>query len=117
MNEALQLYTIKQTAERLRCCERHVHHLIKCGRLKAHRQAPAAAWRVASGELCRLLSLPRPASAYQPTDMLTLEDLCRLSGFGDRHLRNELSTGRLRASRIGRAWRVSVAAYKKWAKI
>jgi len=117
MDEALQLYTIKETAARLRYSERHVHNLIKCGRLKAHRQAPAAAWRVASGEICHLLGLPRPGSAYQPTDLLTLDELCQFSGFGDRHLRNELSTGRLKASRIGRRWRVSVAAYKKWAKI
>lgn len=117
MNEALQLYTIKQTSDRVRCSKEHVYELIKCGRLKAHRQAPAAEWRVASGDICRLLKLPQPGSAYQPTDLLTLVELRQLSGFGDRHLRGVLSAGQLPATRIGRRWLVSVACYKKWAKI
>lgn len=117
MDEALKLYGIAEVAARLRCSERHVHELVKTGRLKACRRMPGAAWRIASGDLCRFLDLPSPGSAHAPADLLTLLELRRLSGFGDRCLRAELAAGRLPGRRVGRRWLVTVTDYTKWANI
>lgn len=106
MDERLQLMSVTEAAEAMRCSAAHVYDLLRTGRLRASRPIRRSSWRIAAGELARHLGLPRPGSAYRPTDLLDLPGLIALLGYCDRRLRDELTTGRLPGRRVGRRWLV-----------
>lgn len=115
MHERLQLMSATEAAEAMRCSAAHVYDLLKTGRLRASRPTRRSTWRIAASELARHVGPPRPGSAYRPTDMLDLPTLTSLSGYCERQLRDELTSGRLVGRRVGRRWLVPVQDYARWA--
>jgi len=115
LDDDLQLLTPGDAAEILQCSVSHVYRLLRRGDLRGVRRTPAAAWRIAVIDLAVRLALPAPYAGRSPRDLLDLGEVVRLSRYGERTVRADLTAGRLQGRLVGRRWLVSVAAYRSWA--
>ncbi len=115
LQDDLQLLRPGDVAEILRCSVPHVYRLLRGGELRGVRRAPTAAWRVPAIHVAAYLALPAPGAARSTRDVLDLGDVVRLSRYGERTVRADLTAGRLQGRLVGRRWLVPVAAYRAWA--
>jgi excisionase family DNA binding protein len=115
LDDALELLRPTDAAELLRCSVPHIYRLLRRGELRGVRRLPTAAWRIPAIDLAVHLGLPAPSAARSPRDVLDLGEVVRLSRYGERTVRADLTAGRLQGRLVGRRWLVSVAAYRAWA--
>jgi hypothetical protein len=76
---------------------------------------PTAAWRIPVVDLVAHLGLAAPDAARSLREVMDLAEVVRLSRYGERTVRADLTAGRLQGRLVGRRWLVSVAAYRSWA--
>ena len=112
LDDDLQLLTPTDAANIVRCSVPHVYRLLRRGDLRGVRRARTAAWRIPVVDLVAHLGLPAPDAARSPRDVLDLGEVVRLSRYGKRTVRPDLTAGRLQGRLVGRRWLVSVAAYR-----
>jgi excisionase family DNA binding protein len=115
LDDELQLLTPTDAADILRCSVPHIYRLLRRGDLRGVRRARTAAWRLPAIGVAAYLALPPPGAARSPRDVLDLAEVVRLSRYGERTVRRDLTAGRLQGRMVGRRWLVPVAAYRAWA--